>query len=342
MDKLTVILKTVTPMFLGGADPNEKAELRAPSIKGALRFWYRASKCDFAIEKLHERESRLFGGTDDNSGQSKLLIMHEGHIPSESISKDSLPPHSVSVRDESYKINVLEYLCYGTYDRQKGINVFNRPYIKPETELSFTLKWRGILEESDRKDITNAFQLLHAFGGLGSRSRNGFGGLTVIKNPSKLELNYSDITSLLSPFIKNDIAEYTAFSRETRLFQTKIAFDCWDKALAAIGTAYKQSRENLEKKHSYEKRRYIAAPIVQDVKKFLDRHAKPYFLHVNPVEIDGMTKYKGIILFLPYKYCATNPLIKNQAEVFRSYISTTTEFNATFLKENLEEVKLNA
>lgn len=42
MDRLTVTLKAVTPMFLGGAEPNKIAELRAPSIKGALRFWYRA------------------------------------------------------------------------------------------------------------------------------------------------------------------------------------------------------------------------------------------------------------------------------------------------------------
>ncbi len=42
MDKLVVTLKTVTPLFLGGANPNDTAELRAPSIKGALRFWYRA------------------------------------------------------------------------------------------------------------------------------------------------------------------------------------------------------------------------------------------------------------------------------------------------------------
>lgn len=39
MEKLTVTLKTVTPMFLGGAEPDKKAELRAPSIKGAMRFW---------------------------------------------------------------------------------------------------------------------------------------------------------------------------------------------------------------------------------------------------------------------------------------------------------------
>lgn len=38
---LQATYRLVTPMFLGGADQNNCAELRAPSIKGALRFWYR-------------------------------------------------------------------------------------------------------------------------------------------------------------------------------------------------------------------------------------------------------------------------------------------------------------
>jgi CRISPR-associated protein Cmr1 len=42
MEKLTVTLKTITPLFLGGAEPVMQAELCAPSIKGAMRLWYRA------------------------------------------------------------------------------------------------------------------------------------------------------------------------------------------------------------------------------------------------------------------------------------------------------------
>jgi len=40
MEKLEVTFRIVTPMFLGGADPNIQAELRPPSIKGAMRYWY--------------------------------------------------------------------------------------------------------------------------------------------------------------------------------------------------------------------------------------------------------------------------------------------------------------
>lgn len=39
---LTVTLETVTPLFLGAAEPRGGAELRAPSFRGALRYWPRA------------------------------------------------------------------------------------------------------------------------------------------------------------------------------------------------------------------------------------------------------------------------------------------------------------
>lgn len=57
MEKLTVTLKTVTPMFLGGANPNDTAELRAPSIKVALMFWYRAIDQEYN-QKVNPSDSK--------------------------------------------------------------------------------------------------------------------------------------------------------------------------------------------------------------------------------------------------------------------------------------------
>lgn len=67
-------LRIVTPAFLGGADPTRTAELRVPSIKGQLRFWYRATDPDF-----RRNEQRLFGSTD--AGQSSFLLVLEGGQP---------------------------------------------------------------------------------------------------------------------------------------------------------------------------------------------------------------------------------------------------------------------
>ena len=39
--KTTFKLKVLTPMFMGGADPEGAPELRPASIRGAMRFWFR-------------------------------------------------------------------------------------------------------------------------------------------------------------------------------------------------------------------------------------------------------------------------------------------------------------
>jgi len=59
-----------TPMFMGGAD-NSQAELRLPSILGALRFWYRASapgELVSHIDELRKAEAKLFGSSEEGQG----------------------------------------------------------------------------------------------------------------------------------------------------------------------------------------------------------------------------------------------------------------------------------
>ncbi|HYK85247.1 MAG TPA: type III-B CRISPR module RAMP protein Cmr1, partial [Ktedonobacteraceae bacterium] len=41
MQEVTFNVETITPLFLAGADQNT-AELRAPSFRGAMRYWFRA------------------------------------------------------------------------------------------------------------------------------------------------------------------------------------------------------------------------------------------------------------------------------------------------------------
>ena len=56
----------VTPLFLGGANSN-KAELREASIKGMLRFWWRALYGDEDYKSMRKRESEIFGSTESKS-----------------------------------------------------------------------------------------------------------------------------------------------------------------------------------------------------------------------------------------------------------------------------------
>jgi len=70
MEKIKQTYKIITPMFIGDADQN-LTSLRSPSIKGALRFWWRTLnwgkffKADIAqaLRDLHEQEGKLLKKT---------------------------------------------------------------------------------------------------------------------------------------------------------------------------------------------------------------------------------------------------------------------------------------
>lgn len=70
--------ETTSPLFLGGAAPNERAELRAPSVHGALRAWYRLlvgpEIAALGVENGHLSESSIFGGTASGEGQGRLVL----------------------------------------------------------------------------------------------------------------------------------------------------------------------------------------------------------------------------------------------------------------------------
>jgi len=60
-------------MFLAGAD-GQTPELRPPSVKGLMRFWWRAKNEHLSPEELKKEEGEIFGASDEKIGKSKFSI----------------------------------------------------------------------------------------------------------------------------------------------------------------------------------------------------------------------------------------------------------------------------
>ena len=73
MNSITFECEVITPMFLAGAD-GQTPELRPPSIKGAMRFWWRAVNGHLQLKDLKEKEAEIFG---DQNRRSKIEIVVE-------------------------------------------------------------------------------------------------------------------------------------------------------------------------------------------------------------------------------------------------------------------------
>lgn len=152
MQSVTVEVKTVTPLFLGGANPRGQPELRPPAFRGAMRYWYRAVLGgvigDRDLKSLRKLEQEVFGDTECGS------------------------PFSIQIQ---LKADLKPILPHKT---PSGIRM----------AFSEGQQFRVILRTSRPVDplvwvnVCMAFNLAVGLGGLGLRSRRGAGSLQVIES----------------------------------------------------------------------------------------------------------------------------------------------------------------
>ncbi|WP_018084469.1 type III-B CRISPR module RAMP protein Cmr1 [Desulfurispora thermophila] len=297
MKQISLECETITPLFWGGAD-GRVVELRPPALKGILRFWWRAIRAFTA--GYREKEAQIFGGGHGNKVKSAFTIRLDGQDVKNNSSLDKLPAHH---NVKGHKLNILEYLAYGTYDYKKGEgNIFNRPYIKPGYKFRLLIDLKGDMHCQD--ELLEALQVFFLFGALGARSRNGFGNIALTdSNPSeyKQKLMALPEKELIEKYLtQKEKPDFTAFSSHCKLFKTIKEYDTWDACLAALGFAYRECRLSLP----LQERQYIGAPLIDQASKRniarLERHAKPYFLRVHRTKNN---RYTGYILYLPSLYC---------------------------------------
>lgn len=210
--QLVVRYRVITPTFLGGAEIAD-AELRPPSLKGALRFWYRAVDPEALtrtgdkkgkVGKGPVRESLLFGATEQGAGQSKVLLSLDkpqvGYFPATDIKWDQF-----AVGNGRRVKNGLSYLGYPLRPRRDdhpddvrkalmpgsrfGVRLLVRPFVPRHDDDDAASTAAHRLTEREARGLVAATWLLGHVGGLGARSRRGFGTLAIdgweAKGPDK-------------------------------------------------------------------------------------------------------------------------------------------------------------
>lgn len=184
-ESFTLRLEVVTPILGGGPklrDVDRVDIIRPPTIRGHLRFWWRALYAlGFQTPKaLFEAESQLFGRAakeDVDEGRSPLHIRVRVH------SEGWLDPNNVNMsgRNETPGSYVL-------WPAQKQKRTRTRPEVPPaprrmpktkETELEILFDLTISAPGDQMPALRNALRAWILFGGYGSRSRRGLGSLTV-------------------------------------------------------------------------------------------------------------------------------------------------------------------
>lgn len=199
--ELSFELRVVTPLFLSGAD-QQAVELRPPSIRGALRFWFRAMMGGVVggnVEKVKQREAEIFGNTEQSSA---LKIRINAPTPRGKL-------WDFQLRSD----RGIVYLGYGLSGSH---TTPARAYVTPDPpgyKFELSLSCQG--EHVQRVGV-GALWLLTQFGGLGARARRGFGSLEI-----------SQVTGDLSPDVQSLFAspkESLAIWLQKNLIQVRELF----------------------------------------------------------------------------------------------------------------------
>lgn len=225
MEKLEATFRVVTPLFLGGADPHDHAELREPSIKAALRFWWRAIKWaqvrtvaaddNQAIDELRRQEAALFGSAA--GGQSTVLLKIDRRMSKiTTVSKGNAYASEVGDTDRAG----ARYLAYGVMRAGELV----RTAIKESAEVSVEIR----ACDHVCQEVIDAVKLLGLLGGLGSKVRKGYGSLALIdlsgdgandwKRPTDAKSYAAKVQAHLKPALGlTNLPPFSAFFDDARV-----------------------------------------------------------------------------------------------------------------------------
>ncbi len=303
MKKTTIELELITPAYLGNA--TSAPEIRLPSIKGLLRFWYRAIDPDY-----RKHEATIFGSASDKRVSPIVLRFRKKYpqfrkchlLISPSNERTESCIQGIKDVDEFRKrYQGLSYLAFpmGLKDGIRNALSANQRFTIDCIDLRDNLPARSI------RRYAMAWWAFVIIGGVGSRSRRGFGSLSVAsihsgEKPFVLLRQYPNITklknwwnlfergmNLINKWFKtNHKNDHFHIGSGTRflLFGSNNSsgngFHTWFDALNSFGTKFMQFRKNL----SEEAKMALGLPITgqkqENIAKGSGRGASPLMARV--------------------------------------------------------------
>ncbi|MGR9012458.1 MAG: type III-B CRISPR module RAMP protein Cmr1 [Gammaproteobacteria bacterium] len=301
--KITATYKIVTPLFIG--DANHKAHDISPaSIKGVLRFWWRALNWGriksevqsetVALQRLHFEESTIFGSADGNIGQASFLLRV--------YFKNSKGVHNDWPSSTSHS----GYIGIGLWEsgnKENGNYKAAREYINEDQDFSIELICKPNFPTDAIEQLNDVLKAWGYFGGLGSRGRRGFGSVSIEKlNDASLKFNkvtayQNAVTELLERYrLRNiDLPPFTAFCKDSLFCVSEKTILNARSAHAELGKAFKNYRGQPSELRG-SKKRVFGMPYSGGGQQEADaRRSSPLLFHIHPID----SAFIDTVLFMP-------------------------------------------
>jgi CRISPR-associated protein Cmr6 len=200
----TVETELLTPAFLAGADQfgpqaREGCDLRSAALRGLLRWWWRTLHAGFVdVKTLRALEAAIWGSTA-TGGAVRVIIERLREKTPEPYDKRNHASFNNQLKSSEYGISTADpqkttqglwYISYGMDERARGQSR-RRYYLPPGARWELRLVARSSSYppggQNNKKTLIPAKQVLEQaqaalwllchFGGVGAKSRKGFGSL---------------------------------------------------------------------------------------------------------------------------------------------------------------------
>ncbi len=253
-------IEVLTPMFLGGASGD--AEVRTPPLRNALRYWWRITQGDMPWKQLLEKEQKLFGGVNERACRSLVEVAVSGQVKTGQVDEKDNLGKKLNTEANNRNVPLSAYLGMGPVH-------FTGAYTKTRILPGEIFQLSVTFTENHFREVTEALSLFKAFGGLGARSRNGWGSFALHPaNPEEITLLNTE--ELFSKFGKEINQIFSAdkkypfrlgVTEEKPLLWEAGRASTWEEAMGKAGEKYmdlrqqdeltfpKNSSKNIEKRH---------------------------------------------------------------------------------------------
>ncbi|SMG55437.1 type III-B CRISPR module RAMP protein Cmr1 [Paenibacillus aquistagni] len=258
-------IKVVTPMFGGSSEPGDvdpRFPIRSASIRGHLRFWWRATRGARyeTAEELRKVESNIFGDTQHPS-KVKIWVDQPIHKPQKiEFKKRGEAGYNEELSNLRYvlfpfenKLSSLKKCTNKQWNSQQGQKENDDMYY-PSHSFELYIEYLlgvGKSEEDQQLELEKYKKEIHAalwawinFGGIGARTRRGCGSLYCSRFSMKEDerfYNQRDVEKWYKEHLQtygiqllsgNKSREWPTLSNEIHLqFHKQEIWDAWSKTI---------------------------------------------------------------------------------------------------------------
>jgi len=193
----TYTLELLTPCFCAGAN-QAQAEIRAPSIRGQLRWWFRA------LGGTPSDERAIFGGVSGTASGSTVIIRVQNFQPGPVWNPPRVDPNSAD-----------SYVWYFASASAEGSRWTQQAAIAPRSTFNLIVFQQRNLVPALQSQLNEALSCFLQLGSIGLRATRGLGSFTCREKPFQTAtLDLLKSKGFFSELRSTPLADTAAIARE--------------------------------------------------------------------------------------------------------------------------------